>query len=61
MVEYEWSPNLVDWYRGNGFEGPAGGPTVRITADTVAGRAYVTSQASAPMEQIFLRVRIVPR
>jgi len=33
---YEWPPNLIDWYPG---DGPSGGPQTTITAETTDGTA----------------------
>ena len=55
--DYQWSPNLVDWYAGDGMAGPPGGPTVVITSVTLGATTTVTATASAAMEHIFLRAR----
>jgi acyl-CoA thioesterase-1 len=56
---YQWSSNLVDWYAGDGIEGPAGGPTVTISPTTVGTTTTVTATASEAMEQLFLRAGIL--
>lgn len=32
---YQWSPNLIDWYAGDGIDGPPGGPTMSISSATI--------------------------
>ena len=56
---YEWSPNLLDWYAGDGSEGPIGGPTVTISPNTVGATTTVTATASATLERIFLRAGVI--
>jgi Bacterial Ig-like domain len=56
---YEWSPDLITWYSGDGVAGPAGGPTVRITSGTMAGTTTVTATRSAPGERLFLRAAVM--
>lgn len=56
---YQWSPNLRDWFAGDGAEGPPGGPTVTISSDTVEGTTSVTTTASGPQEKLFLRVAVL--
>ena len=54
---YEWSLDLGTWYAGDGAEGPAGGPTVSITAaGSVGGTATVTATSSAPLGKLFIRM-----
>jgi arylsulfatase A-like enzyme len=55
---YEWSPNLVDWYAGNGIEGPGGGPMVNISAVTTGTTTTVTATSSAAIQRLFLRARV---
>jgi len=55
---YEWSPNLSDWYAGNGSAGPPGGLTVTISAQPDGDHVTVTASASAPVNRIFLRARV---
>ena len=53
---YQWSPDLVNWYAGDGVDGPAGGPTVTIPAVApVGGIATVTATASEPLAKLFVR------
>jgi uncharacterized sulfatase len=55
---YEWSPDLLDWYAGNGSEGPIGGPTVTISPNTVGTTTTVTATASETLKRIFLRAGV---
>jgi arylsulfatase A-like enzyme len=55
---YEWSPNLTDWYAGNGSAGPVGGATVTISAQADGRFATVIATASAPVDRMFLRARV---
>ncbi len=57
---YEWSPNLVDWYAGDGVDGPDGGARVHFQAAVIDQTAHVTATASAPMERMFVRVVVRP-
>jgi hypothetical protein len=53
---YAWSPDLLqNWYAGDGVEGPAGGPTVTLSPNTVGTTTTVTATSSAAMERLFLR------
>jgi hypothetical protein len=54
---YEWSPNLVDWYLGDGIDGPPSGPTVSISP-TQSGAIAV---ASEQIEILFLRLRVTQK
>ncbi len=56
---YDWCENLVDWYAGDGVDGPPGGGTVSFSTNTVDSTSTVTATASEPMARIFLRVRVV--
>lgn len=55
---YEWSPNLVDWYAGDGVDGPAGGATVLFEATTDGQSAQVNATASSAMERFFARIAV---
>lgn len=55
-ISYQWSPNLTDWYAGNGAAGPSRGPTVIITSQPAGPATTVTATASGQMERICLRV-----
>ena len=54
---YEWSPDLSNWYAGNGVDGPVSGLTVLITAAPSGNTATVTATASESYSSIFLRGR----
>jgi uncharacterized sulfatase len=55
---YEWSPDMLDWYAGDGTDGPIGGPTVTISPATTGATTTVTATASEPLERIFLRAGV---
>ena len=55
---YEWSPNLVDWYAGDGTDGPLGGPTVMFSAETIEQTAHVTATPSMDMDSMFIRIAV---
>lgn len=55
-ASYEWSPDLENWYAGDGVDGPVGGPTVNIPAVVpVGGTATVTATSSEALPQLYLR------
>jgi hypothetical protein len=57
---YQWSLNLVDWYAGNGIDGPGGGgPTVTISADTLGTTTTVTATASEALGEVFLQAGVI--
>jgi hypothetical protein len=56
---YQWSPNLQDWYAGDGIEGPGDGPTVGIFPNTGGTTTTVTVTASETMGRIFLRAGVM--
>jgi hypothetical protein len=56
---YHWSPNLADWYEGDGVDGPPGGSTLSVIAQTVGATTAVSATASEEMERLFLRVEVV--
>jgi hypothetical protein len=56
---YQWSPNLTDWYFGDGVAGPPGGPTMTISPATSGATTTVTATASAPLDLLFLRTGVV--
>jgi len=56
---YEWSPNLTDWYAGDGVDGPPSGPTVTFSAESIGTTTTVTATASEPLDRIFLRAGVV--
>jgi hypothetical protein len=55
---YQWSPNLVDWYAGDGVDGPPGGPTVTITSETTAVTTTVTATTDGAPVLLFLRAGV---
>lgn len=55
---YEWSPNLVDWYAGDGVAGPPDGRTVIMASVTTGATTTVTATASGIMQRIFVRARV---
>jgi hypothetical protein len=55
---YEWSPNLLDWYAGDGSDGPFEGPTVMISPNTVGTTTTATATASEALDRIFLRAGV---
>lgn len=56
---FQWSPDLITWYAGDGVEGPVGGPTVTIPFPTSApgGMAAVTATSSSPLQKYFIRAK----
>ena len=56
---YQWSPNLIDWYAGDGVDGPPGGPVLMIDADTAGSTTTVTATSSAPLGRNFVRAAVV--
>ncbi|GAA5480112.1 sulfatase-like hydrolase/transferase [Haloferula helveola] len=56
---YEWSPNLTDWYAGDGIDGPGGGLTVTISSVIDNSTATVTAAPSQPVPSIFVRAGVV--
>lgn len=54
-IQYQWSPNLTDWYAVNGADGPPGGHTVTISESTAGTTTTVTATANVPPDSIFLR------
>lgn len=58
IASYEWSTDLVNWFDGDGVDGPGGGLTVNIPAVTpVAGVSTVTATASQSVQKMFVRIR----
>lgn len=55
---YRWSTDLVNWYDGDGADGPGGGPTVTATPNTVGGTTTVTATTSESLPKLFLRVQV---
>jgi hypothetical protein len=55
---YQWSPDLSNWYAGDGTEGPPSGLTVTIAANTSSNTANVTATASETYGNLFFRVKV---
>ena len=55
---YEWSPNLLDWYAGDGSDGPFEGPTVTISPNSVGATTTVTATTSEALGRIFVRAGV---
>jgi hypothetical protein len=55
---YEWSPNLTDWYAGDGADGPPSGTTVTIVPNATGTTTTVTATISGAADRIFLRARV---
>jgi hypothetical protein len=55
---YQWSPDLIGWYAGDGVDGPPGGPTVTITSETIVGTTTVTAVASEAAAMMFMRAGV---
>jgi hypothetical protein len=54
---YQWSPDLTNWYSGDGVDGPPGGPVVNFSVATVGATRMVTATASAPIGRHFIRAK----
>ena len=54
---YQWSPDLVNWYAGDGEDGSASGLTMLITSTHSGNTATVTAVANELSSPIFLRAR----
>jgi hypothetical protein len=55
---YEWSPNLVDWYAGDGVDGPVGGPRVTFMAQTAGAVTTVTATTAGSAPHLFFRAGV---
>jgi hypothetical protein len=55
---YQWSPNLLDWYAGDGVDGPPGGAAVAFSANTIGTTTTVNATTSGMLEHLFLRVGV---
>jgi len=55
---YEWSTNLVDWYAGDGLDGPGNGQTVTMTPNTVDTTTTVTTISNGEVKHLFLRMTV---
>jgi hypothetical protein len=56
---YQWSPNLVDWYAGDGVDGPPAGPTVNIASIATGSTSIVTVVPGGVIDRLFLRAGVV--
>jgi hypothetical protein len=54
---YEWSRDLVNWYAGDGLDGPPGGPFVTFELETAGTNRTVNATSSAPIGRYFLRAK----
>ena len=52
---YRWSTNLVDWYAGDGEDGPQDGPFLAIQSSTLSNITTVTLTSETPIGRAFLR------
>ena len=55
---YQWSPNLADWYAGDGVAGPPGGPTLTITTESRGPTTTVAAISPVPIGRVFLRAGV---
>lgn len=55
---YEWSPNLIDWYAGDGIDGPGGGATVMMIP-AIDQLTTVEIQSSISMVNLFFRAGVI--
>lgn len=56
QLVYQWSMNLVDWFYGDGVDGPASGERMNSSAEVNDGTATVTMTASEFMSKLFMRL-----
>ena len=52
---YRWSTNLIDWYAGDGEDGPQDGPFLTIQSTTLSDITTVTLTSEALLGRAFLR------
>jgi arylsulfatase A-like enzyme len=52
---YRWSSNLIDWYAGDGEDGPQDGPFLTIDATTTDHITTFTVASDTPLSRIFVR------
>ena len=57
---YQWSPNLVDWFAGDGLDGPPGGATVTLVPSITGATATVTATPTKTLNRLFLRAGVIP-
>lgn len=55
---YEWSPDLVSWYAGDGADGPDSGLKVTLIPNTAGDTTTVTATASEQVDRYFLRLEV---
>jgi alpha-tubulin suppressor-like RCC1 family protein len=55
---YEWSLDLIEWFAGDGMDGPPAGPTVTITAGINGASTIVTATTSEIRGLLFLRLGV---
>ena len=55
---YQWSPNLVDWYDGDGIDGPPSGNTVVIISNSIESTTTITATGSEAFGNLFFRVGV---
>jgi hypothetical protein len=55
---YEWSPDLLNWYDGDGIDGPSSGQKVMVTTTTLTGTTTVTATPSPATGRLFLRAGV---
>lgn len=58
-VEYQWSPNLIDWYPTDGTSGPLNGPAISVVSNTIGSATTVTANASEPIDHLFFRIQVM--
>lgn len=58
---YEWSPDLINWYSGNGIDGPDYGLNVTVSAetDTENYSTTVTAISSSHSKKLFFRISAI--
>ncbi len=56
---YQWSQNLVDWYAGDGLDGPPGGATVTIVPNINGATTTVTATPNKALNRLFLRAGVI--
>jgi hypothetical protein len=55
---YRWSTDLIDWYAGDGEDGPQDGPFPTINATTADNITTVTLTSDAPLGRVFVRATV---
>lgn len=54
---YQWSPDLVNWYAGDGVDALPDGPALTFDVATLGSSRTVTATSSAPWGRVFIRAR----